>query len=280
MGVQIRSSVVLPNLPTLIVCLFSIDLPRITFQGGCVVGKQILVLAKSWKEGGFCIAGPEVICRSDGTRSLSANWVRPVHPKNDGQMTGPISTVFCNQVSVLDIIRLDEPEHVPSQVQPENWRVAVRPFSRESRFTRIELLHSLAKRSGSIWSDSQTARDDQVSAATAEASGRSLMLVAPENLVFSLRLQECQYGLKQRISVSFTHEGRYYTGIPVTDPAVCRVYKNQFPRTPGQVLECALHNGDRYWLTLSLSPRWKDGNHYILAAAVVDYTGYLNRTYG
>ena len=243
------------------------------------MGKHILVLAKSWKEGGYCIAGPEVIFRADGTRSLGTQWVRPVHARGDGQLTGPIPQALCRQVSVLDVIRLDEAEHAPSAVQPENWQVAAHPLSPQSRFTRLDLLQTLAERSGPVWADPHTARDDQVSSRVAQASGRSLLLVAPENLVFSLRLQACQQGLKPRISVSFSHQGRHFTGIPVTDPALCRVYRNQFPKAVGQVVECTLHNRDRYWLTLSLSPQWKDGNHYLLAAAVIDHTGYLNRTY-
>ncbi|ONM43001.1 hypothetical protein BXT89_15200 [Halopseudomonas pachastrellae] len=242
--------------------------------------KDILVLAKSWKEGGFCIAGLELTRTQSGSRMLTHNWIRPVLPKADGSMTGAIPHELCASVSVLDIVTLDGMVHAPTAMQPENWLVPAHDMSVSGCVQKPVLLQRFAHEHGGIWHDARTLRDDQVAADTPVGASGSLRLIAPADLVFSLQLNESSTGIKRRISAAFTHEGRRYSGIPVTEPALTRVFKNQFPHAVGHVVERRLNHGDRYCLTLSLSPVWKDGNRYILGAAVIDYTGYLNRTYG
>lgn len=244
--------------------------------------KEILVLAKSYKTGGFCIAGVEVDKGTDGQRRLTRRWIRPVSRQN-GTTSGSIPSVACSNFSVFDLIGIDLEKHQPMAGQPENWQWPESAIHTLAPKPDRRVLHQLANCSAAIWHDPSTARDDQISAPHTISMGieHSLMLIAPQNLVFSLELQRFGNEVRKRIFVSFTHNGQTYRRIAVTDPAIFRVFTNQFPIAIGACARKRLHHGDNYWLTLSLSPCFgKTPCHYIIAAAVIDHTGYLNRTYG
>lgn len=248
--------------------------------------KEILILAKSVKGGGCCVAGIEVERSADGLPVLGNNWVRPVSAANNVSYSGAIPNGECNHYRVGDLVWMDLKGQAPIFAQQENWMWAGTPFQKSGELDDNRRLEYLANTNNKVWFDRATARDDQISesAALQQDISHSLMLVAPQNLVFSLELEQTSYGVKKRVFASFTLGDKTYQRFSVTDPAIRKVFINQFPNTVGQAVTKTLNHGDGYWLTLSLSPKFVCGNgrahHYVLVAAVIDHTGYLNRRYG
>lgn len=241
--------------------------------------KEILVLAKSWKQGGFCVAGLEVRTRADGSKSLTRNWIRPVCASANSEYTGALPKVWCDSFGILDCIDLKLDRHVPAETQPENWLLRSAPVKGVYSLSDVLLLGNIAA-NDALWTDAETLRDDQIGAAAVTGiAKRSLVLIQPRELKFRLLLRETQTGVKRKILVSFMHNGHRYRDISITDPAIGKIYSRQFPQRPGETVVTTLNHGDNYFLTLSLSPRFIDGYHYMVGATVIDHTGYLNRNY-
>ena len=244
--------------------------------------KEILVLAKSTKPGGFCVAGPEVLRAANGSRSLSRNWIRPVAMASDGEATRAIPAQLCANFAVLDLITVDLSSHMPLRGQPENWLWQNTRACVTQPLEQLEVLDRLVDPHISPWNDPTTDRDDEISTVQirAKADTRSLMLIAPQDLVFHLELQNRGFGLRRRVFASFAFNGGEYQRIPVTDPIITRIFAHQFPDTVGTTIDQRLNHGSNYWLTLSLSACFgRKKCHYMLVAAVIDQTGYLNRSY-
>ena len=249
--------------------------------------KEILILAKSIKHGGCCVAGVEIEYTAGGTRVLGKQWVRPVSETATGTSSGAIPKTECDSFCVGDIVLVDLDRPAPTFAQSENWIWAGTPFRKTGEVKDNRILGCLTEGYQKIWFDPRTSRDDQISESEAreQGIGHSLILVAPENLVLDLELKQTAYGASKRIFASFSCQGKTYKRLAVTDPALRKVFWNQFPQELGSTVRKTLKHGDKYWLTLSLSPSFAPdwggpAHHYVLVAAVIDHSGYLNRTYG
>ncbi len=240
--------------------------------------KEILVLAKSRKHGGYCVAGLEVVTLPDGHKRITHNWVRPVLLESDGGATGALPKAWCDSFRVLDCIVMDVKGLAPDAVQQENWLLVRAPVKGDYSLSQVAWLDGVAA-NDDLWRDAASHRDDRIGALCAQSAGRSLVLIQPQSLQFQLKLSNTPYGIKKRVLASFVHNGRAYQNISVTDPALDRVFFRQFPKELGVIFTKTLFHSDNYFLTLSLSPRFFDGYHYMIGAAVIDRTGYLNRTY-
>jgi hypothetical protein len=86
---------------------------------------EMIVLAKSKKLGGRCIAG----LRVDG-----GGWVRPVAPSPDGTLF-PQHYALTNgsQAEVLDVVKIEVKEPRPERYQPENWVISDKKWKLISR---------------------------------------------------------------------------------------------------------------------------------------------------
>jgi hypothetical protein len=84
--------------------------------------KYFICLANSKKYGERCIAGIEVLKSENGytivRQDNKPKWIRPVTQEKHGAV--PASLV--NNISLLDIIEIDETEEVPDGYQSENVR--------------------------------------------------------------------------------------------------------------------------------------------------------------
>lgn len=235
------------------------------------------MLAKSRKASGYCVAGLELISQKGTPGKQLGDWIRPVFPCNaNAQHSAAVPAPLCGNFSVLNVIEFGVLESTPTQYQPENW---LAPEFHVNGIKHLTSLNSLAAAcdSNNVWYDLNTQRDDQVSQRTisASANSKSLMFIQPENLEFTLRNDDKG---KRNVLASFIHNEQHYTDLIVTDPAIERLFKNQFPVQRGQCNITPLRNADNYWLTLSLTPEYR-GLRYVLVAAVVDHSGYINRNY-
>lgn len=244
--------------------------------------KELLVLAKSFKPGGFCVAGLEVGRDHQGMRVLQNNWVRPVFSSPDQCDSAALPFGSCENFGVFDTVSFEVLGHQPNAGQQENWQWAGTPTINAGIECPPHLLHDLAANSGLIWFDSSTASDNKVSVFYAEHTGRhdSVMLVQPQDMMFCLEVKNNNGKLKRCITAEFTHLDYRFSGISVTDPWVHSFFSNQFPQEVGHKVRAPLGLGDQCWLTLSLTlPFGPQSMRYLLVAAVIDHTLTLNRRY-
>lgn len=244
--------------------------------------KELLVLAKSFKQGGFCVAGLEVSRNQQGQRVLQSNWIRPVLSSPAQCKSAALPLGSCENFRVFDTVSFEMQGYQPSAGQQENWQWAGTPTINAGIECPPHLLHELAANSGLIWFDSTTTCDNQVSGFYADHTGRqdSVMLIQPQNLIFCLEVKNNNDKLKRCITAEFTHLGYRFGGISVTDPWVHRIFSSQFPQQVGYKVRAPLALGDQCWLTLSLTlPFGSKGLRYLLVAAVIDHTLTFNRRY-
>lgn len=243
-----------------------------------MVQKEILVLAKSCKPKGYCVAGLEVVLDENTQEKHLGNWIRPVLPSaNQAESSGSVPAELCANFSVLNIVTVNLSNSTPTEYQPENW---IAPHFRANDVMSLNSLKPLSHVCDErpVWFDDKTLRDDQVRQSTVakNCSTQSLMFIQPENLQFTLSNDE-RHGPK--ISVCFSYLDHTHKNLSVTDPAIKRLFKNQFPEQGGPTKSTSLFNADNYWLTLSLTPEYR-GCRYVVVAAIVDHSGYINRNYG
>ena len=84
--------------------------------------KFFICLANSYKHGGRCIAGVEILW--DGQRSKvirddsgAAKWIRPICRDTN---TGEIPNHIAMMINLLDVVRLEGVEPCPANAQQEN----------------------------------------------------------------------------------------------------------------------------------------------------------------
>jgi len=245
----------------------------------------ILILAKSYKQGGYCIAGREFILNADGKYSLGP-WIRPVSNLIDNK--NPISAEMClmsngHNVGVFDVVRIFLSREAPEAGQPENiiideaksWQWLYK-LNYSDITTHIETPNSL-------WLEQQSSPERVSSSVEFESSiSQSLYLIQPKNLVITLSngYNDYQQGFHKEIHASFDYNGNKYVNLSVTDPKVRRMLNNQYPSEGQPDVSMNLKKGDDYILCVSLGPRFGGAQaHWKFVATIYDFDGYIQRTY-
>lgn len=213
--------------------------------------KLIVCMGNSYKNGGRCLAGIEVVksCygyfvvkNSDG----SPKWIRPVMA-NDNQ---GIPEKEVKSFGILDILKIDVIGEVPSGAHSENVRF--RSIDRIGRYDGR--LYDLCDNTHSlIFGNKGKAVPEEIFC----NGGYSLMFVKPDNLY--IETQYDNYG-HEKYRIQFSYKGYKYD-FPLTDPEyISKLQKRS--RNGGT-------RNDELYLTLSLGVNYKDW-HYKLVAAVVE----------
>ena len=248
--------------------------------------KTIVVLAKSYKCGGWCIAGKEVKKLANGKYNPTNTWIRPV--SNNKENHGALTDSDCKLINggiidVLDLVEIPFESSLPEAGQPENWLVTPdMPWNRETKIDAM-FLERLLDKPDDLWVD-PTCKDDEVSIQFEEAGllRSSLYLIQPTDLKIHLSYLFDAYANKEKkeARASFRYNSKVYTGISITDPKIRKMLKNKFPVELNTTVELTLNHGDDYWLCISLGPRFGLRNsHFKLIASIIDKTGYIQRTY-
>jgi len=247
--------------------------------------KQFVILAKSYKEGGWCIAGREVqLNESKTTYSINDAWIRPV--SDDLSHHGAISNDHCRYEdgklpAVYDIVEVDFIGVQQEPGQPENELIA-NTFWRKLESIEPNGINSFEGNVIDVWN--QEVGQDYVNEAY-ELGGlieNSLMLIKPENFEITLSqiFNDFEGQYKRNIRASFSYKGIEYSNISITDPATRKMLKNQYPHEGGEPITTKLRAGDNCFLCMSLGPRYTEYNrHYKLVATVFDFDGYIQGTY-
>ena len=247
--------------------------------------KTIIVLAKSYKHGAWCIAGKELNKTASGGYTPTNIWIRPVI--NSVDTHGAIPDTICNTdtgvIDVLDVVTIEFMEHQPEPGQPENWLISEStPWRKETRIAASNVAHLVDSPEG-LWLDP----DCNVNEVTVayERSGlidQSLYVIQPSNLEIHLSYEHDDYEgvYKKKITASFNYNGYEYSEISITDPKIRRIFSRQYPAEGEPAVVKKLNHGDEYWLCMSLTPRFgMKHSHYKLIAAIIDKSGYIQEAY-
>jgi hypothetical protein len=230
--------------------------------------KTVLVLANSFRRGGRCIAGRELLATAG---SRFGDWVRPISNQGEGELLlrhirlggGP-------PPRPLDVVRV--PLTVPGSdpAHPEDWLVADEPWTRESPCSGA-VMSSLIEHPTSLWHDPHR-RSDRVSPALVASlpDHQSLYLVRPSNLRFRAwrEFDAARQRERQRYRAIFDYGGIEYD-LSLTDPVATDRFVPRLPSVgePPQDFPCPL--GERALLCVSLTPLFH-GLHYKVVATVLE----------
>lgn len=246
----------------------------------------VLILAKSYKPGGRCIAGKKVEYNTATNTVIVGNWVRPV--SNDGTGHGTLTREMYTysdntEVNILDIVEIPILRSSPIAGQPENFIIDQSVTWKKVTTFSPTHVQKLVDQTNSIWLEDGVSTD--IVTSSYDENGlitQSLYLIKPTNLMLTLSLDYNDYEgkYKRKIVAQFDYDGVRYENLSVTCPSTRRVLTNQYPEEGGGPVTMPLRKGDDYNLCISLSPRFGEQNHhYKLIATVFDFDGYLQRTY-
>lgn len=244
-----------------------------------------VVLAKSYKPGGRCIAGKLATITENNTLQIGT-WVRPV--ANDGSGHGSLTEEMYryqdgSEVKVLDVVEVTKISTTNVPGQPENFIFDESTPWRRIASLRADSITNILDPMDDIWYENGV--DTNIVTPAYDLSGeikQSLCLIKSTSLLITLAQEFNDYErkYKKKIFASFDYEGVRYEGLSVTCPSTRRIFSNQYPEEGQSPVTLPLRKGDDYVLCLSLSPRFGGAqNHYKLVAAVFDFDGYLQRTY-
>ena len=211
------------------------------------VHRKIVVLAKSYKPGGFCIAGKDL---------RTGQWIRPVSTAEGGSITDTQSKLtFVGSSSrrpwscqTLNNVVLPLQTHAPLSYQPENHVIDVGHWRQEYNTRRNELLQYVDEPSD-LWGEG-----DRISTHVADSGlDASLYLVRVSDLRLYVTAAD-------RPRAAFVYQGIRYD-FACTDPQFAALAQQQ-----------AQH--EHAVLCVSMSMPFY-GHHFKLVAAV-----YVNETRG
>ena len=215
--------------------------------------KYFICLANSYKHGGRCIAGIEVIPQSDGNLGIvhhddgRPRWIRPVSMSANGEIPNNLAESF----DIFSLVKLTDVEPCPDKAHTEDvhcTRMEICPF--ELSPTKNFLDQLLDTQHQAIF----YFRGKSIPASIIDRLDYSLMLIHPDNA--------CAYCDEERENskyrMKFTYYGSNYD-FPITDP----VFLEQFKKNPDSYADL---NG--VYLVLSLGLEF-EGFHYKLVATVV-----------
>jgi hypothetical protein len=219
--------------------------------------KRIVCLANSFKTGGSCIAGREIL--GDGKYG---GWIRPVSDR----ATAEVWASECKYVNnttprLLDIIDVPLSKAAPHNHQTENHVIAKRQWTKVDQLPWDEL-EKLRERPASLWINSDRTSAgafnciSQVEAATLH---NSLALIRRQNFSIEVGSKTWEGRTTQTYRGNFKYNGTYYS-LSLTDPVAIAVFASK------EEGEYELHD---VYLCISLTEPWeKDNNrcHKLVAA--------------
>lgn len=215
--------------------------------------ETMVVLARSQKHGGYCLAGK--LLDEEG---YVGEWVRPVDQNaSNGLLLGQICCEDDFPADVLDVVTTELGPAVPQLHQRENRLVSAAGMNRSGQIG-WEALGALAdETSGVLWfngSSSGCGQNDRVPSVLLPRLQSSLRLVAAKDVC--LRLTHGYEG-RPKYRASFSLEGHRYN-LALTDPVAQRWLSQDAP----------VRHVDAY-LCISLAVPFQDGFAYKLVASVI-----------
>ena len=215
--------------------------------------KYFICLANSYKHGGRCIAGIEVVPQSDGSLGIVRHddgrprWIRPVSMSANGEIPNHLAESF----KIFSLVKLTDVEPCPDNAHTEDvhcTRMEICPF--ELSPTKDFLNQLIDTQHQAVF----YFRGKSIPTTIIDRLDYSLMLIHPDNAC-----AYCDEGRENsKYRMKFTYNGSNYD-FPITDP----VFLEQFKKSPDSYADL-----DGVYLVLSLGIAF-EGFHYKLVATVL-----------
>ena len=171
--------------------------------------KQICILTKSYKHGGYCVAGIDVSTRE---------WIRLVNSDNPNTDEIRKEQMFLNGKSIecLDVIEYDFIKNIPNSCQTENWLLNTSLKPKYIRSISIEELANIIKIEKDdffIFNSANLLDENDISSIK-----RSLYIFHVQNLKIEAATYESYGEIRFRYKCLFDYKNNQYTNISLTDP--------------------------------------------------------------
>lgn len=245
----------------------------------------MVLLAKSYKPGGKCIAGKRVEYIEEKKVKV-CEWIRPVFDDGTGHGALPTATFTYQdgkEAKVLDIVEVTVKRKANVAGQPENYIIDDTVAWKKISHLNATSIPNLKENATDIWNEAGV--ESNIVTSDFDENGfitQSLYLIKPSNFEVTLtnEYNEFEEKYKRKIVAKFDYSNTTYENISITCPAVRRILANQYPNEGETPKTLALNKGDDYILCMSLSPRFGGADHhYKLVATAFDFDGYLQRNY-
>ena len=215
--------------------------------------KFFICLANSYKHGGRCIAGIEVVPQSDGSLGIVRHddgrprWIRPVSMSANGEIPNHLAESF----KIFSLVKLTDVEPCPDNAHTEDvhcTRMEICPFELSPTKDFLNQLIDTQHKAVFYF------RGKSIPTTIIDRLDYSLMLIHPDNAC-----AYCDEGRENsKYRMKFTYNGSNYD-FPITDP----VFLEQFKKSPDSYADL-----DGVYLVLSLGIAF-EGFHYKLVATVL-----------
>ncbi|TWH49554.1 hypothetical protein [Sporomusa sp. KB1] len=218
--------------------------------------KEIILMAKSWKGGGYCTAGID---------TTTGEWVRIVsddaarqHAVTDEDMKYEDGT----SPQVLDKVSIKWTAHTPNDYQPENYTMDSSYYwvkTGRADIDEIIDLHPTDFHGELFYNNDKKVTPGEIQAIS-DGNKYSLALIRP--LDTKINVKRWDGNTRPKITACFTYMGRSYRYIKVTDPIFVMQYQD---------IEDGDYSLDNVYFVASLAdPNPSDGDHWKLVATVLE----------
>jgi len=245
--------------------------------------QHILVLAKSYKPNGRCIAG-KLISKFENNTTYFSNWIRPIPDGTSSSSAVPIEYCSLSDNSLLqnlDIVEIELGNKLEIRGQPENTSFLPVPWKKISSLNPSHI-STLVEQPENLWLESELHTNFvNHNFILNNNISQSLYLIRVTNLKVTLGIEWDAYHQKNKykIHASFIYNNIQYTNFSITCPALRKALKNKYPILGQPDIEIALLKGDNYALCISLGPNLQNQRHYKFVASIFDFDGYLQKTF-
>ena len=179
--------------------------------------KRIVCLANSYKTGGFCVAGREVLANGYG------GWIRPVSARPTSEVW-PSESRYENDASpkLLDTIDVPLLNPSPQHHQTENHVIdTTRRWAKKDALP-WKKLENILDRPKSLWSNGEHTKygglNNCVSPQFAATFTDSLVLIRPGDFVVEIGTRTWEGETKRTYYGNFTYNGTNHS-LSLTDPS-------------------------------------------------------------
>lgn len=171
--------------------------------------KQICILTKSYKHGGYCVAGIDINTKE---------WIRLVNSDNPNTDEIRKEQMFLNgkTIECLDIIEYDFIKNIPTSCQTENWLLnpALKPkFIKSISIEELVNFIKIEKDDFFIFNNANLLKANEISKIK-----RSLYIFHVQNLKIEASTYELYGEIRFRYKCTFDYKNSHYDNISLTDP--------------------------------------------------------------
>ena len=208
---------------------------------------RLVILAKSYKQGGYCVAGLNL---------FNGEWVRLVSSRGNDNAISKYS-MDSRSINCLDIVDVDLIEHVPLACQKENFRVYEGTgIIKTGKLDLEDVVNEMnLDKPNYIFANS----DKYIFDREVKELKRSLLFVKVSNFWVTARKNSERE--KPKFKCSFSYNNTHYSNLSLTDPNFCTLDK------VGKLIRSAA-------LVISLpSKPYDDGAYYKFVSSVFPLDG-------